>query len=173
MNTTIIGVYKKEELLISALKKINEKKIEIIEVITPYPIHEVFKILQQKTRLPIVTFLFAIIGLVSTYLFLYWTSIVSYPLVYGGKPLHSIPSFIVISYEMMIFFGIVFSVIAFLIRSKLYPSKKAKIYHLKLTDNAFGILIDKKPEMSSSDIKTINSILKENGAVEVFEKEIK
>ncbi len=170
MNTAILGIYEDEDLLISALKRIRDEKMEISEVFTPYPIHEVFKIMKRKTRLPMATFIFSALGAILTYLFLYWASVLSYPLIFGGKPLHSIPSFIIISFVMMIFFGVFLSVIAFLVRSKLYPGKKVKIHDLRITDNAFVILIDKKPEMSSNDIKLFNSILKECGAVEVIEK---
>lgn len=170
MNTTILGVYEDEKLLISAMKKIQDEKIEIREVYTPYPVHEVFKILKRKTRLPLATFLFTLFGAILTYLFLYWASVRSYPLIFGGKPLHSVPSFILISFVMMIFIGVLLSVITFLVRSKLYPGKKVKIHDLRITDNAFVILIDKKPEMSTYDINLLYSILKEYGAVEVLEK---
>ncbi|HBH83729.1 MAG: hypothetical protein A2X05_01680 [Bacteroidetes bacterium GWE2_41_25] len=167
---TILGVYEDEELLISALQKLQDEKIEISEVLTPYPVHEVFKIMKRKTRLPLATFLFCVLGVILTYLFLYWASVLSYPLIFGGKPLNSIPSFILICFVMMIFFGVFLSVIAFFVRSKLYPGKKAKIHYPRITDNAFVIMIDKKPEMSSNDIKQLNSILKDHGAVEVLEK---
>jgi len=103
MNTTILGVYEDEKLLISALKRIQDEKIEIREVYSPYPVHEVFKILKRKTRLPLATFLFTLFGAIFTYLFLYWASVRSYPLIFGGKPLHSVPSFILISFVMMIY----------------------------------------------------------------------
>ena len=170
MKTTILGVYEDEKLLISAMKKIQDEKIEIREVYTPYPVHEVFKILKRKTRLPLATFLFTLFGAILTYLFLYWASVRSYPLIFGGKPLHSVPSFILISFVMMIFIGVLLSVITFLVRSKLYPGKKVKIHDLRITNNAFVILIDKKPEMSTDDINLLYSILKEYGAVEVLEK---
>ena len=170
MNTAILGVYEDEDLLISALKKIRDEKIEISEVFTPYPIHEVFKIMKRKTRLPYATFLFSALGAIFTYLFLNWASVRSYPLIFGGKPLHSVPSFILISFVMMIFFGVLLSVIAFLIRSKLYPGKKVKIHDPRITDNAFVILIDKTPDMTSHEIKILISIFKEFGAVEVLEK---
>lgn len=169
MTSNIIGIFEEEDLLISAMKKIQDKNIVITEVFTPYPIHEVFKIMKRKTKLQIVTFLFAAAGLVGSYLFLYWTSVISYPLIYGGKPYHSIPSFIIICFVTTICVAILLSVITFFIRSRLYPGKKPTIIDHRITDNAFVIQICTEPEMSASDIKTINSIMKQNGAVEVIE----
>lgn len=170
MNTKIIGIFEEEKLLITALKKINEEKIEINEVFTPYPVHEVFNIMKIKTTIPITTFLYALLGLVISYVFLYWSSVIDYPLIYGGKPLHSIPSFIIICFVSMISVAVLLSVITFLIRTRLYPGKKPVIHDNRITDNAFIVLIDKKPGMSPQNIKTINSILKDNGAIEILEK---
>lgn len=169
MKANIIGIFEEEGLLISALKIIRDKNIEIAEVFSPYPIHEVFKIMNRKTKLQIATFLFAAFGLVLSYFLIYWTSVVSYPLIYGGKPYHSLPSFIIICFVTTICVAIILSVVTFFIRSRLYPGKKPTIIDRRITDNAFVILINTKPEMSSGDIKTINSLLKENGAVEVIE----
>jgi hypothetical protein len=170
MNTKIIGIFEEEELLLAALKKINEEKIAIKEVFTPYPVHEVFNIMKIKTTIPFTTFLYALLGLVVSYVFLYWSSVIDYPLIYGGKPLHSIPSFIIICFVTMISVSVLLSVVTFLIRTRLYPGKKPVILDKRITDNAFIVLIDKEPGMSPQKIKIINSILKDNGAIEILEK---
>ncbi len=170
MKTSILGIFEEEGSLISALKIIRDKNIEVTEVFTPYPIHEVFEIMKRKTKLQIATFLFAAFGLVISYVFIYWTSVISYPLTYGGKPYHAIPSFIIICFVTTICVSILLSVITFFIRSRLYPGKKPTIVDPRITDNAFVILINTQPEMSSNDIKTINSLLMKNGAIEVIEK---
>lgn len=170
MKTNIIGIFEEEGLLVSALQKIYDKNIEITEVFTPYPIHEVFRIMKRKTKFQIATFIFAAAGLVISYIFLYWTSVISYPLIYGGKPYHSIPSFVIICFVTTICVAVLLSVLTFFIRSKLYPGKIPTIVHDEITDHAFVILINIKSEMTVGDIKTINSLLKKNGAVEVIEK---
>src|SRR6266542_2130994 len=47
----------------------------------------------------------AIIGGVSGYLMQYWINVINYPLNIGGKPFHSWPSFIIVTFEMTILFG--------------------------------------------------------------------
>jgi ActD protein len=170
MTKNIIGIFAEEDLLVASLKKIREEEIDITEVYTPYPVHEVFKILKRKTRLNIATLLFAALGFVSTYGFMYWSSVVDYPLVIGGKPSHSWPSYIVISFVMTIFFANLFSVITFLVRTGLYPGKKTQVIDPRITDNAFVVLINPAPEMSEKEIKHINSLLTKHGAIEVIEE---
>ena len=170
MKTSILGIFEDEDLLISALKKIHEKNIEITEVFTPYPIHEVFKIMKRKSKLQTAAFLYALYGLVVSYGYVYYTSVISYPLIYGGKPYHAIPSFIIICFVTTICSAIFFSVVTFFIRSRLYPGKKPTIVDCRITDNAFVALINITPDMTSANIKTIHSLLKKNGAVEIIEK---
>lgn len=170
MKTSLIGVFDEEHLLISALKNIRDNNIDVEEVYTPYPIHEVFEIMKRKTKFQIATFLFAAFGLVVSYVYIYWTSVISYPLIYGGKPYHSIPSFIIICFVTTICIAILLSVITFFIKSRLYAGKKPNIVDLRITDNAFVILILKKPDMTSDEIDKINSVLTKSGAIEIIEK---
>ena len=170
MSSSIIAIYREEKLLLSALRKMNDENIAINDVFTPYPLHEVFKIMNIKTRIPFATFIYAVFGIFISYAFLYWTSVIDYPLVYGGKPLNSIPSFIIITFVTMISLSVLLTVLTFLFRTKLYPGKKPLILDLRITDNAFVIVIDKKPDMSFKEIKRINSILVEYGAIEILEK---
>jgi hypothetical protein len=172
MSPHIIGIFEDEKGLISALKKIRDKNIDITEVFTPYPVHEVFRIMKRKTKMQIATFLFAAFGLVLSYGFIYWTSVISYPLIYGGKPYHAIPSFIIICFVTTICVAILLSVITFFVRSRLYPVKTPVIIDERITDNAFVIMINIEKETSSEDITMINSLLMQNGAVEVIEKKI-
>lgn len=169
MKTNIIGVFEEEGLLVSALQKVYDNNIEITEVFTPYPIHEVFKIMKRKTKFQIATFIFAAAGLVISYAFLYWTSVISYPLIYGGKPYHSIPSFVIICFVTTICVAVLLSVFTFFVRSKLYPGKIPTIVHNEITDHAFVILINIKSIKSSYNINKIKSLLMKNGAVEVIE----
>lgn len=172
MSPHIIGIFEDEKGLISALKKIRDKNIDITEVFTPYPVHEVFRIMKRKTKMQIATFLFAAFGLVLSYGFIYWTSVISYPLIYGGKPYHAIPSFIIICFVTTICVAILLSVITFFVRSRLYPGKTPVIIDERITDHAFVIMINIEQETTPEDIIMINSLLMQNGAVEVIKKNI-
>jgi len=171
MKQVILGIFETEELFLSTLKKIIEEKIEVNEVFTPYPIHEVFKILKRKTNIAYFTFFFVVLGLIISYSYAYWTSVKSYPLVFGGKPLHSIPSFILVGFISMISLGVLLSFITFLFKTRLYPGKKSIIYDERITDDVFVILIDKKAKMPDKELNKISTLLRENGALEVIQKE--
>ncbi len=172
MNTAILGIYENEETMVTALERLKKERIEIGEVFMPYPVDKVFEILEKKTRFPVATFFFALLGLVFSYWYMYWTTVVDYPLSYGGKPIHSIPSFILVGFISMISLGVLLSVIAFLVRTKLYPGKRQFCPDPRIMDNAFVICINKKEGISATELQEIHSILKENGAIEVLEKNV-
>ncbi len=169
-NNNIFGVFEDEDILLTAMKKIKAEGINIKNVFTPYPIHEVFHEMKLKTRLPYAAFGFGVFGLFFVYALLYWTSVINYPIVIGGKP-HNTLSFIIILFVMTICVGVILSLIAFFVRQKLGPGKKAVIVHKDITDDKFVIVIEKTENMSKDDTQRINSLLFEAGAIETGEKE--
>jgi hypothetical protein len=165
--TKIFGVFDDEDKLISSLKKLKEKDIKISDVISPYPVEEVFHILKMKTRLPIAAFFYGLFGLLATFTFLYWTSVISYPLVYGGKPQNTL-SFVIVIFVMVIFVTILFTLVSFFLREKKGPGAKPKVEYPGITDDKFLVIIDKSEGM---DTKGINDIFKAGGAIEITEQE--
>lgn len=164
----IISVFDSEESLIPALEKIREKNITIEEVYTPYPIHEVMSAVQIKTRFALAAFLAGFIGAVLVLAFLYYTSVISWPLNYGGKPFNSFPSFIVVTLIMTILITTLASLFFFSVRAKIYPGKKSIMPDIRSTDDKFVVVID--IEETSEQKSDFILYLKEIGASEVHEK---
>lgn len=159
-----IGVYDSEEKFVSSIRSLNERKIPIREVFTPYPVHEVFHLLKRESHMPTAAYFFGLFGIVATVGFLYYTSVIDWPIVYGGKPFNSFPSFIVVTIVVTIFTVTVLSLALFSARSKLVPGKENTIFDLRATDDKFVIVID---EAGDEAVR----IMKDGGATEVTEKE--
>lgn len=70
---------------------------------TPFPLEGLSAALGQKpTRLPWLVFGGGLLGGCVAYFMLYYASVISYPLNVGGRPLHSWPSFIPITFELTV-----------------------------------------------------------------------
>jgi len=168
MKTNILGIYEDEKVLIDAIDKLQEQGVIINDVFSPIPLHEVWEKLNLTTRLPLATFLYGAVGAIVTFVFLFWTSVVNYPLKFGGKPLNTL-SFIIIMFVLTIAIGTLFTFLTYFIREKMYPGKQVKLDVPRTTDDQFTIVIEKPLSMSREEEMKINALLKETGAVEIKE----
>ena len=77
-----------------------------IDAYSPLPIEGLAEAIGfHHDLVPLVTLIGAIIGGTTGYLMQYWINVINYPLNIGGKPYHSWPSFIIVTFEMTILFG--------------------------------------------------------------------
>ena len=166
-----IGVFDEEKTLIASIKSLQEKKLAIYDVFTPYPIHEVLHLLKRKSRLPTAGLIYGIAGALGVLSFLYYTSVIDWPVDYGGKPFNSFPSFIVITIVLTIFTVTITSLFTFSVRSKLFPGQEPVIFDDRATDDKFIIVLDTKI-LGNEASSEAGRIMSESGAVEIIEKEI-
>jgi hypothetical protein len=65
-----------------------------------------------RSRIPLVALAAGVLGAAAGYLVQWYCTSVSYPLDVGGRPLHSAPAFVPISFEMMVLFAAVATTVA-------------------------------------------------------------
>ncbi len=86
--------------LVAAARKTYEEGYRRINGYSPFPIEELSDAIGfHKTGLPLIVLIGGIIGCVGGYLMQYYLSVFAYPLNVGGRPFHSWPSFIPITFE--------------------------------------------------------------------------
>jgi len=67
---------------------------------TPYPIEELAEAMgHHHSRLPLLVLIGGILGGLGGLALCYWTSVIDYPLIVGGRPFASWPSFIPVTFE--------------------------------------------------------------------------
>jgi hypothetical protein len=92
--------------LVEATRKTREAGFQKIDAYSPYPIEALTEALDIHDRkLPAVVLCGGILGGLVGYALCYWTTVINYPLVVGGKPYHSAPAFIVPTFETTILFA--------------------------------------------------------------------
>ena len=163
---SLLGVYTEEEALLSAFRKLKEQEIEIEDVFTPYPIHEILENHGRKSKITVVGWFYGFFATLGVLAFLIYTAVIDWPLNYGGKPSNAFPSFMVITIILVIFSITILSLFTFSWRANLWPSNEKPIYHPEATDDKFVILVNKE----KADPARASSLMKETGAIEVLEK---
>lgn len=163
----LVGVFKNEEELVKALKSAKEKELVINEIYTPYPVHEALHFMGKKSKMSIAAWFYGLFAGIAVLSFLYYTSVISWPLNYGGKPFNSFPSFIVITLILIIFSVTILSLATFSARAKLFPGQKDNTIDPRATDDKFVIVMH--PEPGKAD--ELNQLIKDLGAEEVYVKE--
>ena len=103
------------QALIDAAKRTHEAGYKKIDAYSPFPIEGLAEEIGfHFNEVPLVVLIGGIIGGLTGYVMQYWMSAVDYPLNIGGKPPHSWPAFIVITFEMTILFGGISAVLGML-----------------------------------------------------------
>jgi hypothetical protein len=101
--------------LVEAAKRTYQAGYKRIDAYTPFPVEGLAEEIGfHRDEVPLVVLIGGIVGGLTGYLMQYWMSAVAYPLNIGGKPYHSWPAFIVITFEMTILFAGIFAVFGML-----------------------------------------------------------
>ncbi len=138
-----VGIFENEEDILGMAKASRERGLKIIDIFSPYAVHGLEKAAGFKpSRLPVICFALGLFGAIAKLWFEFWTTSVDWPINIGGKPWNSWPAFIPITFEVMVLFAGVGTVIALFIASRLYPGKKAKLIYPGVTDNRFAIVLE-------------------------------
>lgn len=170
MNTKIIGIFDDEETLMQGIGKLKEKNITIDEVYTPYPVMAAIEAMGKKSKFTLAAFIYGFTAVVLILSFLFYTSVLDWPINYAGKPSASFPSFIIITLVLTIASVTILTLFTFSVRAKIYPGKKFELPDRRATDDKFVVVIDKKT--SGKDLNDISGLLTTEGATEVYEKDV-
>ena len=99
----VIAEFEDPNALIAATQRAHQAGYRRMDAYSPYPIEELHEALGARhTRLPLIVLIGGICGCIGGYALQYWSSVIAYPLNIGGKPLHSWPAFIPVTFECTI-----------------------------------------------------------------------
>jgi len=106
MNKPIYGVmaeFENPSALVNAARAAREKGYRKLDAYSPFPIEELTDALHlHHNKLPMIVLIGGICGGILGYLLQYYVTVIYFPINIAGRPLHSWPSYIVITFEMTI-----------------------------------------------------------------------
>lgn len=121
----IMGMYASPEATKSVLLKLKEVGYTRYEVYSPFPDEEIAELLPGKTRIGWVVLIAGICGGAGAY-FLQWYAARDYAINVGGRPIHSWPAFVPVTFELMVLTAALVGVTALFVFTRLprldYPT---------------------------------------------------
>lgn len=150
----MLAEFDSASVLVAAAHHTHEAGYQKIDAFSPFPVEGLAEAIGfHKNNVPLVVLIGGLIGGLSGYLMQYWISAVSYPLNVGGKPYHSWPAFIVVTFEMTILFAALAAVFGMLALNGLpmpyHPVFNAPRFAFATKDRFFLIVFSSDPKYDS------------------------
>jgi hypothetical protein len=106
--------------LVAAAGRARHEGYRCMDAYSPFPIDELHDALgSPPSRLPLVVLIGGLLGCIGGYGLQYWVSVIAYPINVGGRPLHSWPAFIPVTFECTILVAALAAVLGMLALSGL------------------------------------------------------
>lgn len=158
----LLAVFADAERLTDAIRAVQRRGNDRLEALSPIPLPELDELLPER---PSQVRWFALVGCIAGALFgmgLQVMTALEWPLLVGGKPVVSLPAFVVIAFEMTILFGGLATLVGLMVNAKLPPIAK-ECYHAGCSRSDFALVVWHEP----SEYASIEAALREAGAREV------
>jgi hypothetical protein len=111
----IIAEFENPTALVNAARAAREEGYRKLDAYSPFPIEELNEALHlHGNKLPLIVLLGGLVGGTLGYLLQYYVTVIYFPINIAGRPLHSWPSYIVITFEMTILFAALSAVLGLL-----------------------------------------------------------
>lgn len=168
----IMAEFDSAQALIDAAKHTHQAGYQKIDAYSPFPIEGLAEEIGfHHDEVPLVVLIGGILGGLTGYAMQYWMSAVDYPLNIGGKPPHSWPSFIVITFEMTILFAGIFAVFGMLALNGLpmpyHPVFNIPRFALASKDRFFLIVFSSDQKYNPAETRRFLEALHPRSVVEV------
>jgi hypothetical protein len=160
-----LGIFDSLEDTIDAVERLRAAKVGKLTVFSPVPNHDLEHALHPpQSPVRLFTLVGGLTGTATGFALPTWTSL-DWPLVTGGKPIISMPAWVIIAFELTILFGALSTVAGMLILSKLPNRKPLIVYDASFSSDRFGVHVDAAGEKATK----AKEIMDTAGAVEIRE----
>jgi Protein of unknown function (DUF3341) len=99
----IMAEFESPEQVLEATRGAYGQGYRMMEAYTPFPVEGLAEALAfHHSRVPAIVFSGGVLGGLTGYFMQWYTAVIDYPINVGGRPLHSWPAFIPITFEMTV-----------------------------------------------------------------------
>jgi molybdopterin-containing oxidoreductase family membrane subunit len=163
--TTVLGVFAYVDAAVAAIRELRARGFGAISTYSPVPLAEFEEALTghglPRSPVRLFTLVGALTGTACGFALTIWSSL-KWGLITGGKPVVSIPPFVVIAFECTILLGGLCTLLGLLVTARL-PWRGSPRYDPRFSADRFGIEVACAP----GDGGRVAEILRQFGAEEV------
>ncbi len=140
MTNSVLGLFKYEDEFLEAAGRMKESGFHEITLMSPIPVHGVEEVLGKKKRIiRYFAYAGAVIGFTCGFALAVFSAL-SFILPVGGRPIITIPPFLIIAYEFTIFMGVIFTLVGFHLASGL-PAWRDRAYTMESNVDRFAVAV--------------------------------
>lgn len=159
----VVGSFRYLDGLLAAIEQLREAGYRELQALSPVPHHAIEESLDESPS-PVRCFTLAgcLLGAATGLTLTIGTSLY-YPLITGGKPIVSIPPFLVIVFELTILFGGLLTLGGMLLNARLPRVSVVPAYDPRFSEDQFGLWV----RCAGKDCETVTALLKKAGAEKI------
>ncbi|MEK7364995.1 MAG: DUF3341 domain-containing protein [candidate division NC10 bacterium] len=144
----VLGVFAHVDTTVRAIRDLRAQGFTDFTVYSPVPVEEIEAVLEENrpvSPVRLFTLIGGLTGIITGFGLTIWSAL-KWGLVTGGKPVVSIPPFVIIAFELGILLGGLSTLLAILVLGKLPALRRSPTYDPRFTVDRFGIAVTCGPE---------------------------
>jgi ActD protein len=131
----LLAEFASAEQLLDAVRRTRAAGYRRIEAYAPFPVQGLVEALgPHRDPIPLITLIGGLLGGAGGYFMQWYSAVISLPVNVGGRPAHSWPSFIPVTFELALLGAALFAVCGMLVLNGL-----PKLYHPLFNSDAFEL----------------------------------
>jgi len=165
MAVNVVGVFAHVDSTVQAIRDLRARGFGDFTVYSPLPVEEIEEEVDRPrplSRVRLFTLIGGLTGTASGFALTIWSAL-KWNLVTGGKPIVSIPPFIVIAFELTILLGGLATLLALLVLGRIPNYRPSPGYDPRFTVDRFGIAVACPPDRAEA----VGQLLRAVGAEEI------
>jgi hypothetical protein len=159
----VVGVFGTLDGALLALRELKSKGYQSLTVYSPVPHHDIEQVLDApESPVRMFTLIGGLTGCAFGFFYAIATSL-DWELIVGGKPIVSLPPYVILGFECTILFGALATVIGMFLNARIPKLRRAAGYDPRFSNDKFGIVAMGGP----AQVAGAESIMRAAGAEEV------
>ncbi|HSJ05730.1 MAG TPA: DUF3341 domain-containing protein [Longimicrobiales bacterium] len=161
----MLGIYDHVDAAAETIERLRAAGMKRMTVFSPIPSHDLEHALHGgESPVRMFTLVGGLTGAATGFAMPTWMSM-DWPLVTGGKPIISLPAWVILAFELTILFGALSTVAGLLINARLPQRRILQVYDPSFSSDRFGVLVTAPGREAE-----VRDIMRGSGAAEIREQ---